>query len=156
MTLSLGPIASVVATIADFAAAVGVIVALVTLIIEVRRVRRDVRVNRASFWLDLETMFRDHDTVHSNLKRGGSWSDEKGGPENEKEWGLTEDYLGLFEICEILLENELIDWETFHAIYAPRLPRIVGNTAIINRVKSERERWKYFFALLDRANITIQ
>jgi hypothetical protein len=67
--------------------------------------------NRARFWLDLRSAFAKHDDVHRNLRPGGKWAD-KAGPTTSDEYFQIEAYMGLFEHCESLLSQRLIDEAT--------------------------------------------
>ncbi len=98
--------------------------------------RQNAQAQRATFWLDLRRMFASHDKVHRKLRRRGEWT--KPGREDEPAIGSDNEadliaYMGLFEHCEYMLEDELIDEGTFKRIYAYRLNALLRN----NRVKQK-------------------
>jgi hypothetical protein len=79
------------------------------------------------------------------------------GPITADEWADVEAYMGLFEHCEIMLEQRLIDEKTFREIYAYRLNNLVANDAI-RTMKLIRlaKGWKRFLALLKRMNVELK
>ncbi|OGB26649.1 MAG: hypothetical protein A3I66_03655 [Burkholderiales bacterium RIFCSPLOWO2_02_FULL_57_36] len=81
------------------------------------------------------------------------WAGGKG-PETPEDWAGVESYMGLFEHCEIMLEQRLIDERTFREIYSYRLRNIVAND-VIRVAKLERlaAGWPRFLALLGRMGI---
>jgi hypothetical protein len=111
--------------------------------------------NRAKFWLDLRASFSKYDDVHLRLRPGGIWSTGQtpGGPD---EWAQVEGYMGLFELCETMLEQDLIDAKTFEEAYAYRLRNIVANEPIRHaKLVVHRDGWTRFIALCERMGIAI-
>ena len=104
----------------DIATIVGVLAGAASLAVAALNTRRAVRTNRAKFWLDLRSAFARHDEVHRKLRSGGSWTDGSG-PATVDEYFQVEAYMGLFEHCEIMLDQKLIDEPTFTEIYRYRL-----------------------------------
>ena len=99
-------------------------------------------------------MFSEHQNVHEKLRPGGEWANDGRGPMSSQEWASVEAYMGLFEHCERMLANNLLDPETFQAIYAYRLHNIVNNQIICStKLCLEAENWKDFIALLGRLKI---
>ena len=120
------------------------------------QIRQNTQVSRGQFWLELEKMFAAHDEVHMNLRPGGTWSKENSGPESIEEWVKVEDYMGLFEHCEALLQKNLIDWEIFDSIFSYRLHNILSNTQIVKaKLVEERDSWKRFLRLLRKLGIEV-
>lgn len=137
----------------NIATLAGILIAAVSLLIAALNSRINVRTNRAQFWLDLRNHFAKHDEVHLALRPGGSWSAGKA-PQEAIEWAKLEAYMGLFEHCEIMLEQSLLDTQTFREIYAYRLQNIVANETIRTRKLIHRAAdWSRFLALLKRMNI---
>jgi hypothetical protein len=137
----------------DIATLIGVIVAALSLVFTAINTRINARTNRARFWLDLRSQFSSHDDVHRRLRPGGSWADGKG-PKESEEWACTEAYMGLFEHCEIMLSQGLIDEKTFREIYAYRLSNIVANDTIREgKLRDEASKWKLFSGLLKRMGV---
>jgi len=141
---------------ANVATILGATVAAGVLIYTARQVKRNVLTNRGTFWLELEKMFQSHDPVHLNLRPGGKWSSKSSGPKEPEEWAKLEDYMGLFEHCEIMMNLGLIDVQTFSDIFAYRLRNIVANSLICEKkLRQEAELWKRFISLLQRFDISI-
>lgn len=140
----------------DIAAIVGGVTAVAVLFYTAIQVRQNTLISRGQLWLELEKMFTTHDPVHIALRPGGKWSGPNSGPETVEEWAQLEDYMGLFEHCEIMLERKLIDWDTFGDIFAYRLHNIADNTRIVDaKLIQERRSWKRFLRLLQRLDIEV-
>ncbi len=134
---------------------VGVVIAAISLAFTAFSAWAGVRTNRARFWLDLRDRFGHHDEVHRKLRPGGSWANG-GGPATSEEWAMVEAYMGLFEHCEIMLEQGLIDDRTFREIYLYRLRNIVANDIIRQQKLIDRASgWPRFLALLKRVNVDL-
>lgn len=133
----------------------GVIAAAISLMFTALTTWRTAKANRARFWLDLRDHFAQHDCVHRRLRPMGDWSKDDG-PKTNEEWASVEAYMGLFEHCEIMLEQRLIDEKTFREIYAYRLRNIVANDIIRqNKLIGHPYGWKRFLALLQRLKVKI-
>jgi hypothetical protein len=139
---------------ASIATIVGIIIALLAVYYTARQVHQNTRISRGQFWLDLEKMFSHHDEVHIKLRPGGAWAFQGAGPASVEDWAKVEDYMGLFEHCELMLRKGLLDWETFGAIFSYRLHNIVANEAIVDaKLRRERDSWQAFIRLLKRLKI---
>jgi hypothetical protein len=137
----------------DVATIVGVLVAAVSLAIGAYNTRLAVRTNRAKFWLDLRSAFARHDEVHCKFRPGGRWSDNSG-PSTVEEYCQVEAYMGLFEHCEIMLDQTLIDERTFTEIYRYRLFNLVGNDWVrVEKLCKHPDGWKRMLALLRRLDV---
>jgi hypothetical protein len=65
--------------------------------------------------------------------------------------------MGLFEHCEVMLEQKLIDERTFGEIYAYRLRNLVANEAVRRAKLIELAAgWQRFLALLARMKIEVK
>lgn len=139
----------------DLITILGVLIAATSLVFTAINTHTNMKTNRARFWLDLRDRFARHDEVHRRLRPGGAWADEKG-PETPEEWASLEAYMGLFEHCEAMLAQHLIDEATFRDIYAYRLRNIVAND-IVRREKLQRlaSGWMRFLSLLKRMGIEL-
>lgn len=143
-------------TLTQLATIVAAAVAVVALLYTAYQVRSNAFTSRASFWLELERMFRTHDDVHLKLRPGGEWSDGVSGPKSAQEWGALEDYMGLFEHCEIMIRLGLIDVRTFSDIFAYRLNNIVANCTVVEaKLQREAKSWENFLSLLKRFDISM-
>lgn len=111
----------------------GVLVAALALIGSWRANKANAKAERARFWLELRRMFASHDNVHKKLRPGGEWA--KPGKEDEPRRGSDDEadliaYMGLFEHCEFMLQQKLIDEGTFKRIYAYRLNALLRNNSV--------------------------
>jgi hypothetical protein len=134
----------------------GILLSLTAIVFTALTILRNTKVHRAQFWLDLRARFSAFDDVHQKLRPGGAWSGDGSGPVETEEWIRLEAYMGLFEHCNIMLNDGLIDEKTFEKIYAYRLRNIVKNRTIVDaKLKNEdrRKYWEEFAALLDRFGI---
>jgi hypothetical protein len=140
----------------DIVTLLGILVAAISLVFTAVNTRLTLRTNRARFWLDLRDRFSKHDTVHRLLRPGGAWAGG-GGPSKPEEWADVEAYMGLFEHCEVMLEQKLIDQRTFADIYSYRLRNLVAND-IVRQVKliELATGWQRLLALLARMNIEVK
>ena len=119
------------------------------------QVTLSTRVHRAQFWLELRKMFHEHKDVHTKLRDGGEWSHHGTGPSTPSEWASIEAYMGLFEHCERMMEEGLLDIRTFKSIYEYRIHNIINNDAIYTaKIINESPYWRDFIALMKRCNIS--
>jgi hypothetical protein len=106
------------------------------------------------FWLELRKMFEDkHGDVHRKLMQGGEWHGSDTVPSIE-EMPRVIAYMGLFEHCKRMLDDGLIDWDTFEDIYAYRIDNLLSNKMIVRDQLNPELRagggWKTFVALAER------
>lgn len=114
------------------------------------QVHLGTRVSRAQFWLELRKMFGEHHKVHLRL-RSGKWPRDDPAPLAPEDWAELESYMGLFEHCEIMLQEGLLDWRTFRRIYSYRLRLILRYPLIVReKLIMWRSGWDDFVALLQR------
>ena len=141
---------------ASIATISGAVLAIIVLWYTARQVHQNTRISRGQFWLELEKMFSNHDDVHLKLRPGGEWASNKNGPSTPKEWAAVEDYMGLFEHCEIMLEEKLIDAETFKSLFSYRLYNITANEVIVKgKLIDERAGWVNFIRLLEKLKMPV-
>ena len=115
------------------------------------QIRHNASVSRATFLLELENMSHDYDPVHEKLRPEGVWTENKTGPATPKEWMQTEDYLGFFEYCEVLMRQGSLDPDIFWPLFGHRLLSIIENEVIVKeKLIVEREDWRLLWALLRR------
>jgi hypothetical protein len=123
------------------------------------------QTNRARFWLDLRSQFAKHDEVHRNLRPGGKWSSvpvgaskvDGPGPETVEEWADVESYMGLFEHCEIMLDQKLLDSRTFEEIYRYRILNVTANKRIrVEKLISKADGWRRFLDLMERTGVHLK
>ena len=139
--------------IKDLATILGVVVGAGSLASAALYLMHTVRTNRAKFWLELRSAFAKHDDVHRKLRPGGEWANNAG-PKTPEEYAQVEAYMGLFEHCEIMLSQKLIDQETFREIYRYRLVNLMSNDWVrVEKVCRRREGWRRFIDLLKRMEV---
>jgi hypothetical protein len=139
----------------DIVTIVGVVIGGISLVFTAFNTRLTSRSNRARFWLDLRDRFARHDDAHRHLRPGGKWSGG-GAPTTPEEWADLEAYMGLFEHCEIMMRQGLIDGKTFEKIYGYRVQNIVSNNAIRKtKLVQLSHGWQDFLALVKRLRITV-
>ncbi len=139
---------------ANIATIAGIPIAALVLIYTAYQIHQSTKISRGQFWLELEKMFAQHDDVHIKLRPGGEWTANDAGPETAEDWAKVEDYMGLFEHCELMLRKRLIDRETFGLIFSYRLNNIVANRIIVNaKLRQEGKSWQAFIRLLKRLKV---
>jgi hypothetical protein len=122
-----------------------------------QQINLSIRVNRAQFWLELRKMFHEHKDVHTKLRDGGEWAAENSGPSNPSDWASVEAYMGLFEHCERMISEDLLDVKTFKSIYEYRIHNIVQNSVIYEtKLINEAKYWGDFLMLMRRCGIDRQ
>ena len=114
------------------------------------------KTEQARFWLDLRKMFQDHDEVHRRLRNPDDWGSGRIGPENPDEWSKVEAYMGLFELCNIMIKKDLINIEVFKTQYEYRIRNILNNEVIKqSKLVEARDGWKEFIDLVKRLDLCI-
>jgi hypothetical protein len=137
----------------DVAALVGIAIGAGSLLSAALNLLITARTNRAKFWLELRSAFAKHDDVHRSLRPGGKWANNAS-PTTSDEYAQIEAYMGLFEHCEIMLSQRLIDEATFREIYQYRLENLVANKWVREEKLCRRAAgWKCFIALLERMQV---
>jgi len=64
---------------------------------------------------------------------------------------MIEDYMGLFEVCERMLEQNIINEKMFKGLYEYRVFNFKNNKALAKRkLIYEYFDWVYFYRLLSR------
>src|SRR5918912_1611258 len=66
------------------------------------------KTTRGQLWLQLRQLFTNYDEIHIKLRPNGEWYRSDLEPTNA-DMPKVEVYMGLFEHCERLLEDGLID-----------------------------------------------
>ncbi len=100
-------------------------------------------VSRSQFWLGLREQFSEerrfevHKTIRGNL--------------TITNWPEVDDYLGLFEVCEIMLRKKTIDLDDFKTLYQYRLINIIYHDEVIfYKLVLEIRNWYLLYDLLCR------
>ena len=137
----------------DLATIVGVFVGAASLVFAAVNTRLTARTNRARFWLDLRSAFSKHDEIHRKLHPRGDWATGRRPPTADEQFQV-EAYMGLFEHCEVMLEEGLVDERTFREIYRYRLLNLVSNEWIrVEKLCKLSGGWNRLITLLRRMDV---
>jgi hypothetical protein len=119
-----------------------------------KQMEANEKINRARLWLSLREFMSRYDDIHCSLLKGGKWSMNGKGPETAEEWGKVSAYMGLFEHCNIMLEEGLIDLTTFKKIYEYRIENILSNKKIVmENLILKKDRWHDFLELCKKVGL---
>lgn len=136
---------------ANLATTISAPTAVFALLFAGMQMRRTLAVERGRFMLELERMMATHDRTHLRLRPGGDWCDAGAGPETSEEWAQVEDYMGLFEHCEILIRSGLLGSTMFDRMFGYRISNILNNSKIVHiKLVEEKEGWNDFLRLAQR------
>ena len=106
---------------------------------------------RASFLLELDASFANHLDVHRRLRPGGDWAGTGAGPTTADEWIGVEEYMGLFERIEVLIEGGVLDVALVDRLYGYRVSNVVANPVIREqKLIAGAAGWRDFLSLIDR------
>src|SRR6202008_1657077 len=78
-----------------------------------KQARNNSKTARALFWMILRGLFSPYDELNSKFRPGGEWHGSLVLPAAVPDMWKTEVYMGLFEACDRLLEDELINKSDF-------------------------------------------
>ncbi|MDT7602381.1 MAG: hypothetical protein QOF61_378 [Acidobacteriota bacterium] len=138
----------------DIAEITGIGVAIVTLILSLVGMWRTRKIERAKFWLDLRDRLAKFQDIHVALCPDGEWSGANGCPATNREWRQLEAYMGLIEHCGRMIDDWLLDWETFNHIYGYRIRNIAANPYIAQvKLINAASSWETFLELTRRLGI---
>ena len=112
-----------------------------------RQLRSNAQTNTASFWLNLRSMFGEHDAVHQSLQTDTSWRDVDRQVSDAEAIAIVA-YMGMFELVYKMLRRKLIDWETFKDIFAYRVLLVMNSPAIVKATLVDNARWWLTFRKL--------
>jgi hypothetical protein len=129
-----------ISEIADLLTALGTLLGLVYIARQISDTRKHAL---GEFLFTLDAQFREYEDIHDALF-------DQMGPEyspSEREWKRVLRYVGLFERCQILLENQTLSIEIFDSLYGYRLYSVVGNHEIHDRIIASPQRHEKFIAL---------
>ena len=154
ITTFIGGYMEMISTIADIITTLTIIVTIIALCMTRNQIKKDTNATIANNHLELRKLFSEQSryTIHSNLRPGGSWAGPSG-PSSQSEWIDTEDYLGIFETAEYMLQKGTLDPEMFKTTYYYRLNNIKENKVIMNKINIIGEDWEMFKFLLKRYNL---
>ena len=133
---------------------VGVFSTLILLIFTVRQINSNAKISKAGFWLEIEKMFNKFDELNLQLRPTGEWREKQSF--SKEEWGLIEDYMGVFEHCELMMQDKVIDEDRFKKIFSYRIENLVSNESIVkHKLIEEKDSWTTFIELLTRIGVSI-
>jgi hypothetical protein len=119
------------------------IVALFAWLLSFLAYSKSNKIARSSFLLEIrdkfqvERRYNTHITIKSNDKI--------------ENWADLDDYLGLFEICEIMIQNKSLEFLDFKKLYEYRLKTILQSKEVIYfKLVLERDKWDNLYLLLER------
>lgn len=138
----------------DIAEIAGIAVAVVALVLSLVGMWRTRKIERAKFWLDLRDRLAKFHDLHVALCPGGEWDGDKGCPATNREWRQLEAYMGLIEHCGRMIDDWLLDWETFEQIYGYRIRNIARNPYIAQeKLINAAAGWETFLRLTRRLGV---
>ncbi|MBK3574080.1 hypothetical protein JHN63_09650 [Streptomyces sp. MBT65] len=107
--------------------------------------------------MNLDEAFLRHLDVYSRLRPGddsqspGDWAERGQGPDSASEWMAVEQYMGLFERIEVLIEGGVLDTHLTNRLYGYRVRNIVANERIRTKLLIEGAAgWQDFLSLVHR------
>jgi hypothetical protein len=138
--------------------ALTVLIAMIGIWYAAKTLKDSIRVSRAQFFATVRGLMSNYDDVHAKLRPGGDWAPPvPAGPENAAEWARVELYMGLFEYCERLLQQKLLNQTDFDRNLRYRLTNIVANRFIVERKLRPPlvKEWSDFVQLCGRCKVDI-
>jgi hypothetical protein len=126
--------------IVDIANIITGFAAVVALVISIYTNKRTNNTSKTDFLLNLKEMFNSESKkcIHIELREGKDISS----------WVDLDDYLGLFEICKMMLDEKTISIKSFSDLYAYRLNNIFMNDKIVlYKLVMEFESWRNLIEL---------
>jgi|GEM_PF-1222202 len=165
-------------SVSELATLLGVIATFFVIVLTRVQINKTTEISRAEFWLEIDKMFIDYDDIHFKLRDGGKWHcvDQEGIKvnydemsckqikENSKckkcviehdEWSKIVSYLGLFEHCELMIQDGIIDQRRFEVVFSYRIKNLIRNKQIRCKLIEEKDEWVEFNNLLKRFNLII-
>ncbi|MCL2413918.1 MAG: hypothetical protein FWC94_01520 [Bacteroidales bacterium] len=113
------------------------------LIMSIRGFQKSNNISKSTFLLELREKFgteRRH-KVHKTLKSG----------EIVEDWVDLDDYLRLFEVCEMMIKNRTIEFQDFEKLYKYRLGNILHDKKVVFcKLVEEADSWDDLYGLLNR------
>jgi hypothetical protein len=142
----------------------GVIAGLFVLVLTYRAVREtriqsqtSARATSAQFGVLLRQAFTSHNETYVNFRPGGIWnaSSDLPAPGAVADFAKIESYMGLFEYCDQLLEEEFLDFDAFVRGYRYRVANLLTNGWVVSKKLIELRRfWLGFINLCYRLGVT--
>jgi len=119
------------------------IAAIVALIFTAIEGLKNSRISQTDFLLELKSAFAEDKRykIHVALRES----------KNIENWQDLDDYIGLFEICEIMIEKKTLSQKIFNQLFRYRLFNILqSDDVIIYKIIFEYDTLERFYKLLKR------
>jgi hypothetical protein len=105
--------------------------------------KKNNKISRSSFLLEIRDKFQIERRYNTHITLKNSKTIEN--------WADLDDYLGLFEICELMIQNKSLVFVEFKKLYAHRLKNILQNKAVVyHKLVLEYDKWDNLYLLLER------
>lgn len=121
-----------------------VFAAVIALIFTSLQYMKNRKIVQGKFLLDLREKFSEDRRyrIHLALRNNQPIND----------WDALDDYMGLFEICEIMIRNKTLKIEDFNDLYKYRLGNIILSREIVfHKLVCEYKSWNNFYLLLEHS-----
>jgi hypothetical protein len=142
--------------IANIVTIIGLPIAIISILFSLASLRQTKKIEEGKFLIELRKMFAQHDHVHYKLRNGGEWTIGNNPiPDETEEWAKIDSYLGLFELCEILIQNGSLSQDHFSSQYKYRLENIIASNQIVLKIRDERNYWTNLFRIINRVSLNI-
>jgi hypothetical protein len=118
--------------------------------------KASARATRAQFGLLLRQAFASHNEAHLNLRPGGIWhrSSNLPAPDAVCDFSKIENYMGLLEYCDELLEEGFLDLAAFVRGYRYRVDNLLTNNWVVSKkLIGARSGWLGFINLCYRLKV---
>ena len=119
------------------------VTAIVALFYASRQQKIDANVNKSQFLLSLKDSFAQEKryNIHVCLRDHNIITD----------WPALDDYLGMFEVCEVMIDNGTLSLEAFNSLYKYRLVNILNyNEIVMYKLLFEYSNWAGLYKLLKK------
>jgi tetratricopeptide (TPR) repeat protein len=124
-------------------------IGIITIAILIYQQCKAEKVARANFWLKLEETLSTNRRECVHLKIMNKAFDEEKFEEKNSYW--VDDYLGIFELCNVMIDQKVIDIETFKAIYRYRLIYFLRYEFLVKeKLIKEGFYYEYLYRLFDK------
>ncbi len=147
----------IIELIANLVTIIGLPIAIVSILYSMASLLQTKKIEEGKFLIELRKMFADHNHVHYKLRYGGEWSQGNNPiPNDTEEWAKIDSYLGLFELCEILIQNGSLSPEHFSSQYKYRLENIIASNQIVLKIRDERDYWTNLLRIINRVALNLE
>jgi len=117
--------------------------AIVAIVLSILQNRNSMRISKTDFLLTLKDAFLQNNRyeIHVQLREG----------KKIENWANLDDYLGLFEVCEIMIQENTLSENVFKKLYSYRLKNILGDDEVVfYKFIMESEDWTNLIKLYIR------